>query len=71
LALGRKNWLHIGSEDAGPKIAGIVSIIETCRRLEINVRDYLLDVLPGLAERKQSELPNLTPLAWKARQTTA
>jgi len=71
LALGRKNWLHIGSEDAGPKIAGIVSIIETCRRLEINVRDYMMDVLPGLAERKQSELPNLTPLAWKARQTTA
>lgn len=71
LALGRKNWLHIGSEEAGPKIAAIISIIETCRRLDINVRDYMMDVLPGLAERKQSELPTLTPLAWKARQKKA
>ena len=23
LALGRKNWLHIGSQEAGPKIAAI------------------------------------------------
>lgn len=68
LAIGRKNWLHIGSEQAGPKIAAIVSIIETCRRLDINVREYLLDVLPGLSERPQSDLPELTPLAWKARQ---
>lgn len=68
LAVGRKNWLHIGSEQAGPKIAAIVSIIETCRRLNINVREYLLDVLPGLSERPQSELPDLTPLVWKARQ---
>ena len=68
LAVGRKNWLHIGSEQAGPKIAAIVSMIETCRRLDINVREYLLDVLPGLSERPQSDLPDLTPLAWKARQ---
>ena len=68
LAVGRKNWLQIGSEQAGPKIAAIVSIIETCRRLDINVREYLLDVLPGLSERPQSDLPGLTPLAWKARQ---
>ena len=30
LALGRKNWIHIGSEEAGPRVAAIVSIIETC-----------------------------------------
>ncbi len=68
LALGRKNWLHIGSEEAGSKIAGIMSIMETCRRLKINVREYLLDVLPGLADKPQSELAQLTPMAWKARQ---
>lgn len=71
LALGRRNWLHIGSEAAGPKIAGIVSILETCRRVGIKARDYLMDVLPGLAERPQSELTGLTPLKWKARQESA
>ena len=31
IALGRKNWLHIGSEEAGPRVAAIASVIETCR----------------------------------------
>ena len=33
IALGRKNWIHVGSQQAGPKIAAILSVIETCRRL--------------------------------------
>ena len=28
------NWIHIGSEDAGPRVAAIVSVVETCRRLK-------------------------------------
>jgi transposase len=50
LALGRKNWLHVGSPAAGPKIAAIASIVETCRRLDIHLREYLLDILPKLGE---------------------
>jgi len=38
VALGRKNWLHIGSEKAAPKIAAILSIFETCKRHRINLR---------------------------------
>jgi len=68
VALGRKNWLHIGSEEAGAKIAPILSLLETCRRLGINARDYLLDVLPGLSERKQSEVAALTPTQWQKRR---
>ena len=40
VALGRKNWLHIGSPRAGPKVAAILSIVESCRRLQVPVRDY-------------------------------
>ena len=47
LAVGRKNWLHIGSQEAGPKIAAILSVMETCKRLQINLRKYLNDVLPN------------------------
>ncbi len=28
VALGRKNWIHIGSAQAGPKIAGILSVVK-------------------------------------------
>jgi len=66
LALGRKNWLHVGSAEAGPKIAAIASIVETCRRLDINLRDYLKDVLPKLGDWPASRVGELTPTAWKA-----
>ena len=65
IAVGRKNWVHIGSVQAGPRVAAILSVVETCRRLEIPVRQYLADLLPGLADRKTSEMAALTPMAWK------
>ncbi len=37
-SLGRKNWLHIGSRQAGPKVAAILMLAESCRRLRIPVR---------------------------------
>jgi hypothetical protein len=49
VALGRRNWIHVGSPQAGPKVAAILSIVETCRRLRLQVRDYLAALLPGLA----------------------
>lgn len=67
VALGRKNWIHIGSPQAGPKVAAILSVTETCRRLSIPVRDYLAAVLPGLAEVSIQKLPDLTPTAWATR----
>jgi transposase len=67
IALGRKNWIHIGSPEAGPKVAAILSLIETCRRLKISVRDYLSAVLPGLANVRVQRLPALTPTAWAAQ----
>jgi hypothetical protein len=68
LALGRKNWLHIGSEQAGPKVAAIASIVETCRRLGINLRDYLTSILPKLGDWPSNRVAELTPTAWKAVQ---
>jgi transposase len=66
VALGRKNWLHVGSVKAGPKVAAILSIVESCRRLGIPVKQYLADVLPGLHGRTLSQVANLTPARWAA-----
>ena len=67
IALGRKNWIHIGSPEAGPKVAAILSVIESSRRLKISARDYLSCVLPGLANVRVGHLPALTPTAWAAQ----
>lgn len=64
VAVGRKNWIHVGSQQAGPKIAAILSVVESCRRLKVPVRGYLAAVLPGLADVSIQGLPQLTPFAW-------
>ena len=66
VALGRKNWIHVGSQQAGPKVAAILSIVESCRRLKIPIREYLTGVLPGLADTSIQRLAELTPTAWAA-----
>jgi hypothetical protein len=68
VAIGRKNWIHVGSQQAGPKVAAILSIVETCRRIKVPIREYLAAVLPGLADVSIQRLAGLTPPAWAARQ---
>jgi hypothetical protein len=70
IALGRGNWIHIGSETAGPRVAAIISVIESCRRLKIPVRDYLADILPGLANAPLQRIADLTPAAWAAKTSS-
>jgi hypothetical protein len=67
VALGRKNWLHIGSPQAGPKVAAILSVVESCRRLKLPVRDYLAAVLPGFSDLPIQRLAHLTPATWVAQ----
>jgi hypothetical protein len=67
IAIGRRNWLHLGSKEAGPKIAAIFSIVESCRKLNVPIRQYLADVLPGLADRSIQSLAQLTPAAYAAK----
>ena len=66
VALGRKNWLHVGSAQSGPKVAAILSVVESCRRLRVPAKQYLLAVLPGMARRNLSDLIHLTPARWAA-----
>lgn len=66
IALGRKNWLHVGSAKAGPKVAAILSVVESCRRLKLSINEYLLSVLPGLNRRTIAEAAELTPARWAA-----
>jgi transposase len=71
VALGRKNWIHVGSEAAGPKVAAILSVVESCRRLGVPARAYLAEVLPGLSQTKIQDLDGKTPTAWLASRARA
>jgi len=69
VAIGRRNWLHVGSERAGPRVAAILSVVETCRRHQIPIRQYLSSVLPGLGELPVNRVGELTPAHWAHRQS--
>lgn len=47
-------------------MGAILSVVESCRRLSIPVRDYLHEVLPGLANKSIQSLEQLTPAAYAA-----
>src|ERR1700678_203818 len=64
IAIGRRNWIHLGSKEAGPKVAAIFSIVESCRRIGLPIREYLAAVLPGLSNRSIQSLDQLTPAAY-------
>jgi transposase len=66
VVLGRKNWIHVGSEKASPKVAAILSVVESCRRLGLPVREYLSSVLPGLGNMPVQRVSQYTPAAWAA-----
>lgn len=33
VALGRKNWIYVGSQQAEPKVAAILSLVKSCRKM--------------------------------------
>ena len=64
LAIGRKNWLFIGSERAGKSAATILSLVQSCRGLGINPREYLEDVMRRLNDHNYAKLYELLPDNW-------
>jgi transposase len=72
IALGRKNWLHIGSEQGGRTAAVLFSFTSTCQRLSVEPWAYLSDVLNRLPTAMPEQLPALLPDRWQAtRPATA
>jgi transposase len=69
-ALGKKNWLFFGSEEAGQRSAVIYTLIENCRLHGVEPYTYLKDVLERLPRTTNREVDQLTPLKWQqARQS--
>jgi transposase len=64
-ALGRRNWLFIGSQLAGERAAMVMSLLQSAK---LNGRDpwaYLMDVLTRLPTLPNSRLEELLPHRWR------
>ena len=65
VALGRKNWLFVGSDRGGRAAAIALSLIQTCKLHDINPFDYLADVLRRLPAHPINRVDELLPFRWK------
>ena len=70
IALGRKNWLFIGSEQAGARAATLMSLIESAKLNGHDAWAYLKDVLAKLPTWPNSRLAELLPHRWVVPTTT-
>jgi hypothetical protein len=70
-ALGKKNWLFMGSEEAGERNAVIYTLVENCRMHGIEPYSYLKDVLERLPTATNQTIQELTPLNWKKNRSAA
>lgn len=64
LAIGRKNWLFLGSEEGGEAAAILLSLVQTCRALNINPYDYLEDIMRRILSYSFQKLDDLLPQNW-------
>ena len=61
--LGQKNWLFLGSERGGEMAAIAFTIIENCKRYELDLREYLSSTMKTLVGKGPACAPQLTPKA--------
>lgn len=66
LALGRRNWLFVGSRDAGERAANIMSLIESAKLNGHDPWAYLKDVFERLPTLRDRDLATLLPHNWRA-----
>ena len=64
IAIGRKNWLSIGSPRGGQTAAVLFSFTSTCQRLGVEPWRYLRDVLERLPSHPPERLRELLPNEW-------
>ena len=61
IPLGRKNWLHAGSDAGGERAAAIFSLTETAKLNMLDPEDYLRQVLERIADHPVKRVHELLP----------
>ncbi len=67
IAVGRKNWLFIGSEGGGKSAAIAYTLIETAKLNGVDPQAWLTDTLSRIADHKITRIDELLP--WRYAQT--
>jgi transposase len=66
IAIGRKNWLFAGNDEAGASHARLWTLIASAERHGLDPQNYLMSVLAKIGQTNLSELKQFLPDVWKA-----
>ena len=59
IAVGRKNYLFVGTKQAGENLAILQSLVQTCKLHQVNPQKYLADVLIRIQTHPQSKIAHM------------
>lgn len=71
VAVGRKNWMFLGSEIGGETAATLMTLPGSCWANRVNAQTYLEDVIRELPGKEGDELDTILPHVWLERQPEA
>jgi transposase len=69
IAVGRNNWVFLGSDRGGRTMAVLRSFVASCELLKIDPFQWFRDVLSRLATHSIQKLDELLPHCWVARSS--
>ncbi len=64
VAIGRKNWLFMGSDRGGRAAAVLMSILQSAKRNGLNPQVYLKDAIDRISDIPHNKLSDLLPNNW-------
>ena len=65
IALGRKNFLFVGHDQAGRNLAVLQTLVSSCIANKVNPQAYLADVLMRVQDHPHSQIDELLPWNWR------
>ncbi len=65
VAIGRKNWLFAGNDQAAATHARLYTLLASAERHGLNPQAYLTSVLAKIGQTKLSDLEQFLPNVWK------
>lgn len=68
IVTGRKNWMYLGSRRSGRTMANHMTLVQTCRIMDINPVEYLEFIYRNLMSYPHKQLHDLLHDRWKSPQ---
>jgi transposase len=66
VAVGRRNWMFVGSDSGGRRAAAIYTLVATAKLNDVDPRAWLANVLARIADHPANRIAELLPWNWEA-----